>query len=467
MKFVKILLIVICIFTFGFNVYAASTSSLHFEFNLTVTTPLLNPPYISGVIGDAADPAFTKGIVVSVLENDKNISEKNYQINATSSNILVVANSDIIIEKNNGYAIIKIKPSSVGYSNLTLTLIRGKDKEELLVYYAASSSSKSLQTITHTGFSDASAAINIDEKYMIVGDDESNSLVVYDKTQSGLPVNVFNYEKYLHSGEASSREIDCEAGVRSIKNKNIIYWTGSMGNGGKSYEEKPNRSTLMATVFSGLGKDIKFEFKNSYTELRKDLIKWGDKNGYNFSASAANGEKPKQINGFNIEGMVFGPDSSTLYIAFRAPLVPTTSRTKAVIAPIKNFEEWFSNGHHPKQINIDTPIELNLGGRGFRDIIKLSTSMYLIVAGNSSAERNAALYLWSGYAKDVPNLVSNEDIKDYNIEAAVEITNNGSYTGKVQLLCDDGATSFYDDNVHSKYLNNGFKKFRSFIISLK
>ncbi len=449
------------------NTFAKSASLLSLEFNYNKTSTLLHPPYISSVINDTTDPAFSCGFFVSVSYNGKPILPNDYIVKIENDNPLVVANNGIIITKNNGDFNVKIKPSSVGYANITLSVIKGKDKEEMIVYYAASSSNKSLQTITHTGFSDASAAINIDEQYMIVGDDESNSLVVYDKTQSGLPVNIFNYEKYLNSGEASSKEIDCEAGVRSLKSKNIIYWTGSMGNGGKKYEEKPTRSTLIATEFKGTGKNTKFNFKDSYTELRKKLIEWGDKNGYNFSASAANGEKPKQINGFNIEGMVFAPDSSTLYIAFRAPLVPATSRTKAVIAPIKKFEEWFSNGHYSKKINIDTPIELNLDGRGFRDIIKLSNAMYLIVAGNSNAERNAALYLWSGYASDVPKLVSNKDIKDFNIEAAVELTNDGNYTGKVQLLCDDGATSFYDDNIHSKYLNNGFKKFRSLIVTLR
>ena len=363
--------------------------------------------------------------------------------------------------------IVKIKPVGVGYSNITLVLIKGKDKEALVIYYAASADNKNLQTLSHTGFSDASAAIAIDENYMFVGDDEHNVLSIYNRKKSGLPNKIFEYENYLNLTSAASKELDCEAAAKSLKNPNLIYWTGSMGNGGKHFEEKPSRNTIFCTKINGVGDNIKIEYKDYCTELRRQLIKWGDKNGYNFSASTAYGEKPKQIGGFNVEGMCFAPDSSTLYIAFRAPLVPITKRKNALIAPIINFEEWFAKGHRSKDLIIDKPIELDLDGRGFRDITPLSNKKYLIVAGNSDAEKNAAIYLWSGFPQDKPSLVINQNIKLFNIEAAVEITDNGKYTGKVQLLCDDGSSEFYNDGVAAKNLDNGFKKFRNITISLK
>ncbi len=468
MKFIKASIAGIFVFLLNINGYAGTNDLLHFEFNVAKTTSFLHPPYISGVIGDATDPAFTKGIIVSITKNNKTITANDYQIKAISSNAIVVAENDIIIDKNNNEATIKIKPSTVGYSNITLVLTKGKDNEELVIYYAASSSNKNLETLWHTGFSDASAAIAIDENYMLVGDDEKNVLSIYDRKKSGLPAKVFNYDNDLNLTSAASKEVDCEAVAKSPKNNNLIYWTGSMGNGGKHFEEKPSRSTIFCTKINGTGANINIEYKGYYTELRKDLIKWGDKNGYKFSASAASGEKPKQIGGFNIEGMVFAPDSTTLYIAFRAPIVPITDRKNALLAPIKNFEDWFINGHHrSKNIVIDKPIELDLGGRAFRDITQLSNATYLIIAGNSTAEKNAALYMWSGFANDAPKLVSDNSIKDLNIEAAVEITTNGKYTGKVQLICDDGSSEFYNDGVAAKNLDDGFKKFRSIIITLQ
>ena len=449
------------------NVYAGSAAIINFEFNLVKTTPLLHPPYISGIVGDTNDIAFAKGIVLSVKENDKPIAANDYQIKVSSSNENIVSSKNVLVEKNNGEVIIKIKASAVGYSNITLSVVKGKNSEELIINYAASATNKQLQTLWHTGFADASAAIPLDENYMLVGDDENNVLSVYDSKQSGLPTAIFNYEKQLNSSDDGSKEIDCEAAVRSIKNKNLIYWTGSMGNGGKHFEEKPNRSSLIATECIGSGINTKFKFKNNYTELRRELIKWGDKNGYQFSSSAATGEKPKQLAGFNVEGMVFAPDNTTLYIAFRAPLVSITARKNALIAPIKNFEDWYAAGHQSKKIVIDTPIELNLDGRAFRDVIKLSNNKYLIVAGNADAEKNAAIYLWSGLAKDLPILISIKNISDLNIEAAVEVIENGKYTGKVQLLCDDGSTEFYNDGVAAKHLATEHKKFRSIMVSIE
>jgi hypothetical protein len=401
------------------------------------------------------------------FQNIESYPSNNYEIKIESSNNLVVESKDVFIAKDRGEMIVKIKPVGVGYSNITLVLIKGKDKEALVIYYAASADNKNLQTLSHTGFSDASAAIAIDENYMFVGDDEHNVLSIYNRKKSGLPNKIFEYENYLNLTSAASKELDCEAAAKSLKNPNLIYWTGSMGNGGKHFEEKPSRNTIFCTKINGVGDNIKIEYKDYCTELRRQLIKWGDKNGYNFSASTAYGEKPKQIGGFNVEGMCFAPDSSTLYIAFRAPLVPITKRKNALIAPIINFEEWFAKGHRSKDLIIDKPIELDLDGRGFRDITPLSNKKYLIVAGNSDAEKNAAIYLWSGFPQDKPSLVINQNIKLFNIEAAVEITDNGKYTGKVQLLCDDGSSEFYNDGVAAKNLDNGFKKFRNITISLK
>ena len=465
MKFARNLFFFFAIIFYS-KMYATPNGLLSLEFNYNKTTSRLHPPYVSSALNDATDPAFVDGIVINVFENNKPIVANNYEIKIESSNDIVAVKKDIFIAKKDGEFLVKIKPSSVGYSNIILTLTKGKNNEAITIYYAASASDAKLQTLYYTGFSDASAAIAIDENYMLVGDDENNVLSIYNRKKSGLPTKIFEYENDLNLASAASKEVDCEAAVRSPKNNNLIYWTGSMGNGGKHFEEKPSRSTIFCTKINGVGENITIEYKGYYTELRRELIKWGDKNGYNFSASTAYGEKPKQVGGFNVEGMCFAPDSSTLYIAFRAPLVPITKRKNALIAPIKNFEQWFAKGYKSKVLFIEKPIELDLDGRGFRDIIPLSNKKYLIVAGNSGAEKNAAVYLWSGLQQDKPTLVANENIKLYNIEAAVEITNNGKYTGNIQLLCDDGSSEFYNDGVAAKNLDNGFKKYRSITISL-
>jgi len=445
-----------------------SSNGLQISFNLSATTPFLYPPYVSGVINDKTDPAANLGIVLDIKENNKTLSSSEYNILAESDNINVVEKDHIIITKEEGKAIIKIIPSSVGYSNITVTITKNNKSASIVINYAASASSTE-RAYYHTGSSDASAAILLDKDYMVIGDDETNQLFVYHRTSSGLPVKSYNYASFLHledADDAGVREVDCEAATRSLKHPEIVYWTGSMSNGGKRFEEKPNRSQIFATVISGAGTETKFEFKGSYSKLRKYLIKWGDENGYHLSSAANYGEKPKQISGFNVEGIVFGPDSTTLYIGFRAPQVPVSNRTNALIAPLVNFEQWFNNGKPLSKPVIGKPIELNLDKRGIRDIIRLADNSYLIIAGNADAVRNTALYKWTGLATDVPVNLNIPGINSLAAEAAVELLDDGKPTGKIQLICDDGSTEWYNDGNAAKNLDGRFKKFRSMVISI-
>lgn len=443
----------------------ARAGTLSISFNAQKTTPLLNPPYISSVINTLNDPAKNLGFVVDILEDDKPILKENYQLQTSSSNSSVIDFPNISIEKQNGFALIKLNAQAVGYSNITITATKGKSTETLTVYLAASNSNLMYPNFWHTGYSDASAAIRLNDSLMLVADDENNVLSVYHQKQSGLPVSVFDYDEYVSSANDDGKEIDCEAAVKSKLNNNIIYFIGSHGNGGKAFSERPKRNTLMAVSIDATSSNIKFKFKDAYTDLRRQLIKWGDANNYKFSKCAASGEKPKQLAGFNIEGMCFAPDEKTLWIAFRAPLVPTINRNNAVLTPIKNFEQWFNSGHKNKQLEFDKPIELNLMGRGVRDIIQLSNQKYLIVAGGADETKNTALFLWNGDTTITPKHLEITGIHDLNIEAVIEIKSD-TYSTQLQLLCDDGSTNFYNDGIAAKNLHSNFKKFRSILVTV-
>jgi hypothetical protein len=441
-------------------------NTLQLSFDYIATTPLLRPPYISGVIEDPTDPAATIGIVVDIKENNDPVGAAGYVLSASSDNTLVVHDDQVKIIKADGHATIKIIPSGFGYSNITLTLTRGNDNTTLLINYASSNLADIPEnTFWHTGASDASAVVSLDSNYMLVGDDEINALFVYNRYQSGLPVAAFKYADLLGLPDGD-KEIDCEAGVRSFKNPERTYWLGSMSNGGKNYKNEPNRNCLFQTDVYGTGAAAKFSYKGNYQDLRKQLIKWGDSYNYKFSAAASGGETPKEINGFNVEGIVFAPDSTTLYVGFRAPIVPVSNRTNALIAPIQNFETWFNEGHPVGDPLIGKPIELNLGGRGIRDFIHLNDGSYVIIAGNSDEILNAALYRWSGKVTDQPVLTNTMDVYALKIESGLEIDSSGVFTGKLQVISDNGSNIFYNDDVSTKFLNTEFRKFRSDIVNL-
>lgn len=435
----------------------------------TSTTASLLPPFISGTINDANDPAKVTGFVVDVKDNGAVIPAANYTLTVSSSNGTIVPSANVNITKADGTATIKITPAAVGLADLTFTLTKGTFTKTLVTSYAASQSSSS-NAKWPTGIADASAAIALDDNYMVIANDETNLLYVYDRNASGLPVKTFDFNQgnvlSLTDGAPSYKEVDIEAGVRSVANAGRVYWLGSMSNS-SSFNDKPNRNRLFATTITGTGSSTAFANAGSVNNLRQQLITWGDANGYAFSTSAAAGMDPKLINGFNLEGMVFAPNNTTMYLGFRAPLVPTASRTKAVIVPIQNFEAWFNNGAPAGNATLGSPIELDLGNRGIRDIIKLSTGTYIIIAGNyDNFPITGMLYKWSGIAGEAPVALPSFSINNLNAEGVMEIFEGGvSSLTKLQVITDNGSDDFYNTGAEAKDLTHDtYKKFSSEVI---
>ena len=446
--------------------------TVYISFSIATSQNFVNPPFVSGVISDPTDPAATIGIKADITENGLPILATDYTIVATSSKTSVVTVANVTILKFNGYAIVKILPSGVGYSDIKLKLTKGTSTDNITIKYAASAGAATPSaTYFHTGCSDASAAIAIDSNYLIIGDDEINSLFVYDRRKSGLPVATYDYQNLLGLTDGSANnyaEIDLEAGVKSPTISNRIYWMSSLGTSGSSNVVKPNINRIFATAFAGTGSATILSTVGHYDNIRNTLINWGNTQNYNFSVSAAAGKDAKTIDGFNVEGMCFAPDNTTLYIGFRAPLVPITNRAHALIAPVLNFETWFNNGTPNGTPSVGSAIELNLGGRGIRDIVRLSNGTYIIVAGNyDNLPLNGAIFRWTGIATDAPVLISQLGISTLNAEAVVEIIENGQMANnKLEIISDDGSTVYYNDGNQAKDLSeNNYKKFRTDIIS--
>ncbi len=434
----------------------------------------------SGVISDPGDPGATLGIALDIKDNNVAVPAASYTLTATSSNTSAVANSNITLTKSDGAATIKVLPSAAGYTTITLKLTKGANTQTFLIDYAASAAAANpSQTIFHSGYSDGSAALALDSNYMVIADDEKNVLNVYARNHSGVPAKSFDYSNiaYLSLTDQSAgvpREIDVEATAKSLSAAmpNRSYWMGSLSNqssSGSSFNDRPNRDRIFAVDITGTGPSAAFNYIGSYKGLRNALIDWGTANSLGLAASAVAGKDPKLVDGFNIEGMAFAPDSAIMYIGFRAPLQPVTNRVNALIAPIRNFETWFGTGTTVTPV-IDAPILLNLNGRGIRDMARLTTNLYVILAGDydDAGAIATAVYQWNGNAADAPLLLPGFDVNGLNPEGVLPLYSNGmmSYT-RLQIISDNGASVLYGDNTASKDLaTNGFKKFRSdFVIS--
>jgi hypothetical protein len=149
----------------------------------------------------------------------------------------------------------------------------------------------------------------------------------------------------------------------------------------------------------------------------------------------------------------------------RAPLVPVTARNKALIVPIKNFESWFNNGTPSGAPNFSAPIELNLGGRAIRDLIKLNNGTYIIIAGScGSSPLAGAIYKWTGKPSDSAILVTSSYTNKLNIEGALQASNI-SASSSLQLITDNGDDVFYADGIVAKDFGTlPLRKFRSVIL---
>jgi hypothetical protein len=99
----------------------------------------------------------------------------------------------------------------------------------LLIFRSSTNYAASAAANASTRFlpssSDASTAIMVDSNYMLVGDDENQTLRLYDRTNSGLPVASIDFTSSLGLTQLSGglpREVDIEA---STKVGSRIYWT--------------------------------------------------------------------------------------------------------------------------------------------------------------------------------------------------------------------------------------------------
>lgn len=417
---------------------------------------------VSSVISDPADPATVSGISFTIGDDLTPVGS--LTVTAISSNTTVVPNANLSLTGSGASCNLKITPAAVGYSTITVTVNDGTFNTNYIISFAASAGTAG--TAWMTGIADASGAIPLDDDYMVMINDETNFLYVYNRHNDGLPVKRYDFNAGNVLG-VGSEEVDLEAGVRSIATPSRIYWLGSMSNSSNSpFGSRPERNRLFAVTVSGAASDPSFAFVGFYNNLRASLITWGDANGYDFTASAAANKDPKLIDGFNAEGMVFGPDNTTLYIGFRAPLVPIVTRTNAVIAPLLNFEAWFNNGTPSGNPNFGAPIELNLGGRGIRDMIRLSNGTYVIVAGSYGEASNPAIYRWTGNPADAPVFLPSFDLTGLNAEGVLPVNEAGQLSlNKLQIISDNGDMVYYNDGIAAKDLaEDNFRKFSSDIV---
>nr|WP_048832567.1 hypothetical protein [Streptomyces varsoviensis] len=425
----------------------------------------LSAGYLSGAVGATGDPTVTVTVAQSGADGDA------LKVSATASSRDAVAKAgDVRITGSGASRQVAVKARGRGYADLTLKVEgAGGKSATTTLHYAASGAVHDAAADTRylTGAGDSSAAVDVGGGYMVVADDENNTLRLYRRDASGGPVKTWDFSSKL----GVDAEIDIEAATRV---GDTIYWTGSMGNSKKG-KPKPDRSTLFTTTVTGSGADTELKLGGSYHGLRDDLVKWDQDHGnrFGFADGTADGQAPKQIDGFNVEGMEFAPgSSSTAYVGFRAPLVPPKKGGKALLVPVTNMDKLTKadkgTGKGEKAVHaaFGEPITLDLGGLSVRDIRRNAAGQYLIVAGSWAAEDNSepyALYAWDGVARHQP--VKRLDLPTADPggwEAVVDVPDLTAPGAKVQVITDAGSADLYGDGTEAKELPHAeWKKSRA------
>lgn len=433
-----------------------------------VEVPLDGPGAVSGVIGDTSDPASTLGIAFALSDGDSAMG--GLSVSVSSSNLTVVPNANLVLTGSGASRLLKITPASVGYSTISITVSDPQNNSDVYVinYAASDGSGAPASTRWHTSGADASTAVAIDSNTLLAAIDEDQRLRFVDRDESGLPTAEFNANANLALSDLSGglpREVDIEASVRVGSR---VFFLGSHSNSA-SGNLRPNRYRLFAVDLSA---PTTLSYVGRYDGLRDDLIAWDSSNAhglganhFGLAASAAAGVIPEDPSGggFNIEGLAIAPNGQA-YLAFRAPIVPASARTRALIVPLTNLAALVSANPSAGPAAFGAPIQLDLGGRGIRSL-DCNASECLIIAGPASAG-DFRLYTWDGNADSTP-LERSASLAGLNPEGIVEIPAVLTAASSVQIVSDLGDSVFYGDGVIAKDLpQDNWKKFRSDWITL-
>lgn len=299
-------------------------------------------------------------------------------------------------------------------------------------------------TITYRGMSDASAAVALDQRTFLVGDDEQSLLCVYRVDRPDEPIQRIAADTYLGRGGKRSREADLEG---AAARGNRVYWITSHG---RNHQGKwsPSRQRFFAIDWEWKGDQIAVRpFGAAYGRLAYDLAE--DRRLKSLGVADAirpeeqeNPQLAPKRAGLNIEGLAAGLDGKSLLLGFRNP----RPDGKALIVPLLNPDAILHDGHRaelgdPVLVDLSVTSDGRRHALGLRDLaLAGSPGPYWLLAGPHDEGRVFAVYQWSGRSADAPCRLAKATealaaIPAFSPEAIVYF----SSSGKVQLLSDDGS----------------------------
>ncbi|WP_067146296.1 T9SS type A sorting domain-containing protein [Pseudotamlana agarivorans] len=402
----------------------------------------------SGVVHDPTDPASIYGIPFLVSDVETPVAD--LQVSVASSDESVVPNANLVLTGTDANRLLKITPTALGFTTITVT-VQDTDLNTATytINYAASEASVS-PTTSHfyTGASDGSTGITVEDDYIWIGDDEDQTIRLYNGNQSGLPVKSIDFNADLGSTE----EVDIEG---SFRLNNTIYWTGSTA--------EADRSVIFTTEVSGSGANSTLTYGDKYNSLHDDLVAWDTNNDHGLGANYFG---LSQV--IEVEALALAPNSTTTaYLGLRS----STSENNAIVIPVTNFTSL--PGMAAGSATFGTPIFLDLNGRSLRSM-ECNDGGCVLIGGPFNIQNDFKLYTWTGLATDTPEMRSADLTALHtngSFEGIADLPNStflgtDGDTDTIKLLVDLGATVIYNDGNENKDQRVQWKKFRTDIVTL-
>jgi len=296
-------------------------------------------------------------------------------------------------------------------------------------------------TSFYSGTASASGAISLGTNFFVVGEDETDTLLVYRRHGGGTPVAKASLTAWgdLYVKGRGKKELDLEGAARLGDN---VFWLGSHGNN-KDGDSAPNRRQLFATSITETNGQWKFALAGRpYRHLMEDFAADPRLQKFKLGEGDAKRIAPTEAGGFNLEGLCATPEGHLL-IGFRNP-VP---QGRALLVPVLNPETIV----HGERARLGDPILLDLQGRGIRDLL-LVDDEYFIIAGDYRGKKRpgalaSQLYAWAGNSSTPRHLL---DLPQLNPEVVIAYSDTGK--AELQVLSDDG---------NNQLPPSGLRQFRS------
>lgn len=320
------------------------------------------------------------------------------------------------------------------------------------------------EILTFPGTCDASAAVAIDDQMIIVGDDESQKLFVYDLRTQTLRDKIPLPYDFADRRTGGKGEADIE-GATILKGR--VVWISSHSRNSEGEADmlrsrlfishnidQGQASVAFSANFGGLLFKILNTQDGSYAPLRAAI---GD-------LSLTNPDLAPKKRGLNLEGVTAAPDGDLLLIGVRNP----QHNGAALLFELAGFDAFMRAD--PSKLALGEMHELNLGGRGIRDIAwSEAHQSYVIVAGqivDRVPGPGFALYKWDGAGAPVQIGDFKDLDPDFQPEAVVPLldkSDDGLVPSKSILILSDEGTVELGDGRKCKKADEKLRRFRGII----